>query len=176
MTRRYVLTGLLLVSLTTRATGQRVLFTPAISLPTSDAVSLVVRRSEAPAAGDGVQNRRIYVGRLIATRLDTLFIERSKDTVAVAADEVVALRVRHYSRVRERLETGGEVATYGAVIGATAGWLAGVTARALHGGSPKNSAVIGLALGATLGFVGGAASGDLAAGYSEQEVRVSVVN
>lgn len=161
---------------TTRLGAQHVVFTPAIPVPTTDSVNLVVRRTSAELAVDSTHKVRIYVGRLIATRRDTLLVETSRDTVAVGASDVLALRVRHYSAARERLETGSEAATYGAVIGAAAGWLTGIVARSLHGDAPKHSVIIGTALGATLGFVGGATSGDLSAAYRLEEVRVSVAN
>ena len=155
------------------AAAQSVIFNPPIDLPTRDVVSLKLRVVTLNPSGDTAVTTPLYIGRLLATRQDSLLLERGNDTLAVAASDVTALFLRHFSETDRRIESGSEVAMFGGAFGALAGWLAGIVARA-GGRDPSHPVLWGLVAGTTLGFVLGAADGDMFAGYSWNPVQVRV--
>jgi len=95
------------------AAAQSVAFTPPIDLPTKDIVSLKLRLATPNASGDATVTTPLYIGRLLGTRQDSLLLEQGSDTLAVAARDVTALFVRHFSEADRRIESGSEVAMFG---------------------------------------------------------------
>ena len=155
----------------TPAAAQSVVFTPPIDLPTTDIVSLKLRRATPNPSGDTTITTPLYIGRLLGTRQDSLLLEQDADTLAFAAQDVMTLLVRHFSETDRRIESGSEVAAFGGAFGALAGWLVGVVGRA-GGHDPRHPLLWGLVAGTTLGFILGAADDDMFAGYSWNPVQV----
>ena len=155
----------------TRAAPQGVVLTPPIDLPTEDIVSLKRRLATPNPSGDTTVTTLLYIGRLLGTRQDSLLLEQDADTLAVAARDVMTLLVRHFSETDRRIESGSEVAPFGAAFGALTGWLVGVVARA-GGHDARHPVLWGLVAGTTLGFALGAAERDMFAGYSWSPVQV----
>src|SRR2546423_13511894 len=156
---RLLLFGLVIASARPMA-AQHVVLTPAVAIPTKDAVSIAVRRKLANASGDSAVLRAFYLGRLVGMRLDTMLIERTNDTPTIAASDVVQLRVRHHSAGRERLENASEVATYGALLGTALGGIAVLAGDAARARAPRHANVIGFPPRPTPGLARGAPSPD----------------